>query len=379
MSPVRALPPIASLMAIVALAAPSASVARGCVQGPHSKCPSAQLSGQDFKKRNLARSDFRSAWLVEARMRRVRLTSARLKGADLSRALIADSTMTRLNPGLHRGSGMRFLRARLLRVRLNGNLQGADFTGARVVGDLSGANLARASFRGARLRGIDLRDTNLTRARFDGADLRGADLRGANLTHASLDHARLRGARLAGARLVHTDLGAARAQGADLERALVYDADFTLAKLVGAQLGFYAGSSAALGPAWIASAELFPRVFELAGRACRTQIDPPVLTTARPPGSERRLSAKLEGAHDRFRRRNVKRLAKAKAGRAFSTTANTVDSGCGSGRQAALGAAAGGGPRNEASFADRLAKLLSAIDRPSAALRDWLDLVVRRS
>jgi hypothetical protein len=306
-----------------------------------------------------------------------------MTGVNLTRARITDSRMTSLNPGLHGSSRMRLTNARLTRVRLSGNLQGLSLKGARVVaGDLSGANLAHADLRGARLRDVRLRGANLTGARLAGADLSGADLRGANLTDANLDHARLRRAKLAGARLVGTDLRRAHLQGADLQRALIFNTDLTLAKLVGAKLGFYGAPTEQLGPAWAAAARQFPRPLELAGRACLTQADAPRRAAERAPGVPRlRLGAKIEAAHARFQRLIGGGDARPSDPRFYSVV-NTRDSGCGGGwrqAKAALAAIAHSSARSEGALRARARRLLAGAAAPSKALREWVDLVVRRS
>lgn len=354
-----------------------------CAKGPQSKCRGLLIPDRKIVERNLTRADFRGSWLVGARWHELTLFKARMTGVNLTRARITDTRMTSLNPSLHRGSRMRLTNARLARVRLGGNLRGLSLKGARVVaGDLSGANLARADLRGARLRGARLRDANLTGARLAGADLSGADLRGANLTGANLDHARLRRTKLAGARLVGTNLRRAHLQGADLQNALILDADLTLAKLVGAKLGFYGAPTEQLGPAWAAAAHRFPRPLELAGRACLTKADVPSRASERGPSAPRpRLGAKIEAAHSRFRRRIGGVDARPSEPR-FYIVANTLDSGCGGGqRQAktALAAIAHSSARGEGALRARARQLLEGAAAPSEALREWVDLVVRRS
>lgn len=66
----------------------------------------------------------------------------------------------------------------------NGNVQGADFTGAKLVLMC----MSYADFRGASFRDADLSGANLAHARLDGADFAGARLtitsiRGTDLTH----------------------------------------------------------------------------------------------------------------------------------------------------------------------------------------------------
>jgi uncharacterized protein YjbI with pentapeptide repeats len=67
----------------------------------------------------------------------------------------------------------------------HGNLEGADFEGAKLVLMC----MSFADFRGANFRGADLSGANLAHARLEGADLSGAlltitSLKGTDLTHA---------------------------------------------------------------------------------------------------------------------------------------------------------------------------------------------------
>lgn len=85
--------------------------------------------------------------------------------------------------------------------------------------DLSGLRAVNASFRGADLGGVRLRDATLAYANFSDASLARANLRGADLEGAVLQGADLRGAALREARLNHADLRDARIEGADFEGA----------------------------------------------------------------------------------------------------------------------------------------------------------------
>lgn len=97
--------------------------------------------------------------------------------------------------------------------------------------DLSGADLRRASLRGAML--VNAR---LEGARFDEADLAGAWLEGAALTGARFPAASLTQARLESALMADASFQDAALQGARLERSLLFSADFTEASLIDADL-----------------------------------------------------------------------------------------------------------------------------------------------
>jgi hypothetical protein len=94
----------------------------------------------------------------------------------------------------------------------NANLQGADFSNAK----LDGALLREARLTNSRLRGTSLRGAWLSAARLDGTDLEAANLENARLREAVLDGAILKGAFLQGA-----DLESASLKGTWLAGALL--------------------------------------------------------------------------------------------------------------------------------------------------------------
>lgn len=91
-------------------------------------------------------------------------------------------------------------------------LDGQDLRAA----DLTGAELPRASFRGAILIGVDLQQAHLTAADFTEADLRGANLSGAMLGSADLSRTQLGGCRFAGAQTHGMRLEGALISGASI-------------------------------------------------------------------------------------------------------------------------------------------------------------------
>jgi hypothetical protein len=110
-------------------------------------------------------------------------------------------------------SGLRLPGAELTRVRLEGaRLEGCHLVEARLdLADLSGASLARACLDRASLLACVALET-----RWDDASLEGAVLTAANLARGSFRRARLREARLTVASLMRADLRVADLRGADL-------------------------------------------------------------------------------------------------------------------------------------------------------------------
>jgi uncharacterized protein YjbI with pentapeptide repeats len=109
-----------------------------------------------------------------------------------------------------------FRNANLTRARVTARLDGADFSGAtlsyasfvvweeRNLGGPPTSGLARCTFAGARMTGINVRGLSLTHSVFRNADLSGADLRETDLSHADFEGATLTGAKLDGAKLEGT-------------------------------------------------------------------------------------------------------------------------------------------------------------------------------
>lgn len=176
----------------------------------------ADLYGADLTKANLA-----GASLVGARLDRATITSADFSGADLTDARILRPTIfTTLE--VSTAEVPRFSGAKLLRIRSDGWLDRADFTGADLTGAVFGggasreeslfspASLTSANFTKAIVRDVKFPGASLKYARFVDADVRGANFRGANLTRASFRGADLAGADVTGANLDEADLRGAR-------------------------------------------------------------------------------------------------------------------------------------------------------------------------
>jgi hypothetical protein len=127
-------------------------------------------------------------------------------------------------------------------IKPDAHLEGANLTRASLRGahleraHLKGARFISARLEGAHLEGAHLKDAFLMGAHLEGAHLEGADLRGARSSEAYLERAYLEGADLRGADLVGADLRRADLRGAHLERAYLRRADLRGADLRGAHL-----------------------------------------------------------------------------------------------------------------------------------------------
>ena len=146
--------------------------------------------------------------------------------------------------------------------------------------DLSGANLADASFK---------------RAELSGADLSGADARKAKFVSAIMRDAKLDQARLVRADLTKADLSGASLRQADLTNARLFRADLSKADLTGAEL---------------ADADLLKAVF-----AGATWIDGKTVCAESSVGQCNPLRGAAQG-----QRRRAERLTPAPAGRPLPIT-----------------------------------------------------------
>ena len=159
------------------------------------------LNGLDLSGLDLSHVNFRAARLVKTR-----LTGAKLDGAVLDQAWLLEADLTGASL-----VGARLFAAQMQRVRADG----ADFSRARIAGDLS-----MSSLRGARFVETDLsadmrnQSMGLMRAVLSSATAEGADFMTADLRSADLRFLHAQGASFAGA-----DLKGADASGADLVRA----------------------------------------------------------------------------------------------------------------------------------------------------------------
>jgi len=181
----------------------------------------ADLTGADLYAADLSRANLNGAALVGARLDNATITATDFSGADLTEALILRPTVfTTLEVAT--AEAPRFVGAKLVRFRSDGQLDRADFSGADLTGAVLGrsavrepsvnapASLTSTNFTRAVLKDAKLTGTNLTYARFTDADLRGANLIGTNLTQVDFSGADVTGADFTGANLDEANLRGAR-------------------------------------------------------------------------------------------------------------------------------------------------------------------------
>jgi uncharacterized protein YjbI with pentapeptide repeats len=181
----------------------------------------ADLDGADLYGTDLTRAHLAGSSLVGARLDRATITSADFSGADLTDARILRPTIfTTLE--INAAEAPKFKGAKLVRIRSDGWLDRADFSGADLTGAVFGggasreeslfspATLTAANFTKATLKETKFPGAALKYARFIDADLSGANLRGANLTGAHFSGANVAGADFTGANLDEADLRGAR-------------------------------------------------------------------------------------------------------------------------------------------------------------------------
>jgi uncharacterized protein YjbI with pentapeptide repeats len=178
-------------------------------------CVGCNLSGMDFRSRDL---------------RGVEFVGANLSGTDFSGADLRNT---------------RFTGADLRRTKFDhANLTGAEFTGVDFEStSFAGATLGDVKFVGVKLDQATADALRAAHGLFSctGCDLRGLSLRGgdysgARFVGADMAHADLTGAHFAGAQLVGADLRRATAQSVDFSNARLIGTDLSDANLASANL-----------------------------------------------------------------------------------------------------------------------------------------------
>jgi len=176
------------------------------------------LSGINFRGRNLADADFTGALLAGAKFAGAKLDHAIFFGADLQEADLTEASMRRCD-----------LRGACLR--------GADLTGADMfesdlregsiaaVDKAKGLRLLEHATRVAEIHGATLIGANLERSKMSGAIAIRADFTDAVMKDAKLVRANLKQATLTGANLAGADLSGADLSGADLRDTVLVGAN----------------------------------------------------------------------------------------------------------------------------------------------------------
>jgi uncharacterized protein YjbI with pentapeptide repeats len=174
------------------------------------------LNGLDLSGLDLSYVNFRAARLVKAR-----LSGAKLDHAILDQAWLLEADLTGASL-----IGAHVFATQLQRIRADG----ADFSRARIAGDLTGASLRGAKFIEADL-SADMKNQSMglmravlataiaEGANFTAADLMSADLRYLHAAGADFSGARLQGADAAGADFTGASWDGAKAEGLDLDSA----------------------------------------------------------------------------------------------------------------------------------------------------------------
>ena len=190
------------------------------------------LTGLNFRGRNLSDADFTGALLVGAKFTGARLDHAVFFGADLQEADLTEASMRRCD-----------LRGACLR---GADLSGADMFEADLregsiaaVDKVKGLRLLEHATRVAEIHGATLTGANLERSKMSGviaikADFTDAVLKDAKLVRANLKQCNMNGANLAGADLSGADLSGADLRDAVLVGATIYACNTTDARMDGA-------------------------------------------------------------------------------------------------------------------------------------------------
>ena len=190
------------------------------------------LTGLNFRGRNLADADFTGALLVGAKFVGARLDHAVFFGADLQEADLTEASMRRCD-----------LRGACLR---GADLSGADLFEADLregsiaaVDRVKGLRLLEHANRVAEIHGATLTGANLERSKMSGviaikADFTDAVLKDAKLVRANLKQCNMNGANLAGADLSGADLSGADLRDAVLVGTTIYACNTTDARMDGA-------------------------------------------------------------------------------------------------------------------------------------------------
>jgi uncharacterized protein YjbI with pentapeptide repeats len=190
------------------------------------KAGKADFSGRSLNGLDLSGLDLSGANFRAARLNKARLSGARLDGAILDQAWLLQADLTGASlKGVHafaaqmqkiRGDGADFSSARLAGDLSGASLRGATFDDANLSADMKNQSmgLMRAVLRSAILEGARFRRTNLMSADLRFIHAAGADFTWANLTNADASGSDLTGAIFSGATTKDLDLDSARIDAA---------------------------------------------------------------------------------------------------------------------------------------------------------------------
>ncbi len=188
----------------------------------------------DFSGKSLNGLDLSGLDLTGANFRAARLNKARLAGAKLDKAILDQAWLMQADLTGASLKGAQAFAAQMQKLRGDG----ADFSGARVAGDLSGASLRNAIFNGANL-SADMKNQSmgLMRAVLRSALLDNAKFVAANLMSADLRFAHAGGADFTDANLMNADAAGADFTGSLFKGAMTKDLDLDSAQIDAASEG----------------------------------------------------------------------------------------------------------------------------------------------
>ncbi|MDR2340366.1 MAG: pentapeptide repeat-containing protein [Deltaproteobacteria bacterium] len=187
------------------------------------------ISGADLSDCDLSGCDLTGALLRSSMLSGAKLGNALLAGANLNGSGLQAAKAPGCDFGASDLSYADMSKADLRESTLRGaKAVGAQFNGTLFPMDLSGCQLAGASFTSNDLSSRDLRGAELSRASFTDCDLTGADLSDAVLERASLDGTRALKARFRNSKChnMRGDMGS-DFSGADFSSALLSDGGFS--------------------------------------------------------------------------------------------------------------------------------------------------------
>ncbi|MFY9656213.1 MAG: pentapeptide repeat-containing protein [Methylocystis sp.] len=181
------------------------------------------LSGKSLNGLDLSGLDLSGVNLHAARLVKTRLVGAKLDHAILDQAWLLEADLSHASL-----IDAHLFSAQMQRLRADG----ADFSLARVTGDLTGARLRGAKFVHADL-SSDMKNQSmgLMRIVLSTADAEGADFTAANLSHADLRFLHAAGANFSGAALEDADASGADLAGAKWEGVQATDLDLDQARI----------------------------------------------------------------------------------------------------------------------------------------------------